>query len=55
MATPQEKAQSVSWFIKTESDVQAQRNYRGDTDDEGGCCPYLCFWVFGGLYLYCWQ
>ena len=28
MATPQEKAQCVSWFIKTESDVQTQRNYR---------------------------
>ena len=28
MTTPQEKAQCVSWFIKTKSDVQIQRNYR---------------------------
>jgi len=28
MATPQEKAQCVSWFIETKSDVQTQRNYR---------------------------
>ena len=28
MVTPQEKAQCVSWFIKTKSDVQTQRRYR---------------------------
>ena len=28
MATPQEKAHCVSWFIETKSDVQAQRKYR---------------------------
>ena len=28
MTTPQDKAQSVSWFIETKSDVQTQRNYR---------------------------
>ena len=28
MTTPQEKAQRVSWFIETKSDVQTQRNYR---------------------------
>ena len=28
MATPQEKAQSVSWFIETKSDVQTLRKYR---------------------------
>ena len=28
MATPQEKARYVSWFIETKSDVQAQRKYR---------------------------
>ena len=28
MATPQEKAQCVSWFIETKSDMQTQRNYR---------------------------
>ena len=27
MITPQEKAQCVSWFIKTKSDIQAQRNF----------------------------
>ena len=27
MTTPQEKAQCVSWFIKTKSDVQTQRNF----------------------------
>ena len=28
MSTPQEKAQCVSWFIETKSDMQAQRNFR---------------------------
>lgn len=28
MATPQEKAQCVSWFIETKSDRQTKRNYR---------------------------
>ena len=28
MATPQEKAQCVSWFIETKSDVQTQQKYR---------------------------
>ena len=28
MTTPQEKAQCVSWFIGTKSDVQTQRKYR---------------------------
>ena len=27
MTTPQEKAQCVSWFIKTKSNIQAQRNF----------------------------
>ena len=27
MVAPQEKAQYVSWFIKTKSDVQTQRRY----------------------------
>ena len=27
MTTPQEKTQCVSWFIKTKSDIQAQRNF----------------------------
>ena len=29
MTTPQEKAQCASWFIKTKSDIQAQRNFIG--------------------------
>ena len=28
MVTPQEKAQCVSWFIETKTDVQTQRRYR---------------------------
>ena len=28
MATPQKKAQSISWFIETKSDVQTQPKYR---------------------------
>ena len=28
MTTAQEKAQCVSWFTETKSDVQTQRNYR---------------------------
>ena len=28
MSTPQEKAQHISWFIQTKSDIQAQRNFR---------------------------
>ena len=28
MVTPQEKAQCVSWFTETKSDVQTQRRYR---------------------------
>ena len=28
MSTVQEKAQCVSWFIETKSDIQAQRNFR---------------------------
>jgi len=28
MTTAQKKAQCVSWFIETKSDVQTQRNYR---------------------------
>ena len=28
MATPQEKAQRVSWFVDTKSDLQTLRNFR---------------------------
>ena len=30
MTTAQEKAQCISWFIETKSDVQTQRNYRSN-------------------------
>ena len=29
MTTPPEKAQCASWFFKTKSDIQAQRNFIG--------------------------
>ena len=32
MVFPQEKAQSVSWFIETKSDVQTQRRYRAKNE-----------------------
>ena len=32
MTTPQEKAQCVSWFIKTKFDIQAQRNFIAEYD-----------------------
>ena len=40
MTTPQEKAQCVSWFIETKSDVQTQRNYRSKY-----VCMYVCFFI----------
>ena len=33
MTTVQEKAQCVSWFIETKSDVQTQRNYRSNMEE----------------------
>ena len=44
MTTPQEKAQCVSWFIETKSDVQTQRNYRIKYGRDPPSCPSICLW-----------
>ena len=37
MATPREKAQCVSWFIETKSDLQTRRNFK--TNNKYGRVP----------------
>ena len=44
MTTPQEKAQFVSWFIKTKSDVQTQRNYRSKYGRDPPSHPSIRLW-----------
>ena len=44
MTTPQEKAQCVSWFIKTKSDVQIQRNYRSKYGRDPPSRPSIRLW-----------
>ena len=44
MTTPQEKAQCVSWFIETKSDVQTQRNYRSKYGRDSPSRPLICLW-----------
>ena len=44
MTTPQEKAQCVSWFIKTKSDVQTQRNYRRKYGRDPSSRPSIRLW-----------
>ena len=44
MATPQEKAQYVSWLIETTSDVQTQRNYRIMCGGDPLSRPSICEW-----------
>ena len=44
MTTPQEKAQCVSWFIETKSDVQTQRNYRSRYGREPPSRPSIRLW-----------
>ena len=44
MTTPQEKAQCVSWFIKTKSDVQTQPNYRSKYGRDPPSCPSIRLW-----------
>ena len=44
MTTPQEKAQYVSWFIETKSDVQTQRNYRSKYGRDPPSCPSIHLW-----------
>ena len=44
MTTPQEKAQCVSWFIETKSDVQTQRNYRSKYGRDPPSRPSIRLW-----------
>ena len=44
MTTPQEKAQCVSWFIETKSDVQTQRNYRSKYGRDLSSRPSIRLW-----------
>ena len=44
MTTPQEKAQCVSWFIETKSDVQTQRNYRSKYGRDPPSHPSIRLW-----------
>ena len=44
MTTPQEKAQCVSWFIETKSDVQTQRNYRSNYGRNPPSRPLIRLW-----------
>ena len=44
MTTPQEKAQCVSWFIETKSDVQTQRNYRSKHGRDPPSRPSIRLW-----------
>ena len=43
-ATPQEKAQCVSWFIETKSDVQTQRKYRTKYERDPPSGPSIHRW-----------
>ena len=44
MTTPQKKAQCVSWFIETKSDVQTQRNYRSKYGRDPPSRPSIRLW-----------
>ena len=44
MTTRQEKAQCVSWFIETKSDVQTQRNYRSKYGRDPPSHPSIRLW-----------
>ena len=44
ITTPQEKAQCVSWFIETKSDVQTQRNYRSKYGRDPPSRPSIRLW-----------
>ena len=44
MTTLQEKAQCVSWFIETKSDVQTQQNYRSKYGRDQPSRPSICLW-----------
>ena len=47
MTIPQEKAQCVSWFIKTKSDVQTQRNYTSKYGRDPPLRPSIRLWRQG--------
>ena len=49
MTAPQEKAQCVSWFIETKSDVQTQRKYRSKY---GRDPPSVLQFVYGTINLW---
>ena len=44
MATPREKAQCVSWFIETNSDLQIRRNFRTKYGRDPSSCPSIRAW-----------
>ena len=44
MATPQEKAQCVSWFIETKLDVQTQQKYRTKYGRDPSSGPLIHQW-----------
>ena len=44
MTTAQEKVQCVSWFIKTKSDIQTQRNYIIKYAKQAPACQLICNW-----------
>ena len=44
MTTAQEKAQCVSWFIETKSNVQTQRNYRSKYGRDPPSRPSIRLW-----------
>ena len=44
MTTPQDKAQCVSWFIETKSDVQTQQNYRSKYGRDPPSRPSIRLW-----------
>ena len=44
IATPQEKAQCVSWFIETKPDRQIQQNYRTKYGRDQPPCPSIHTW-----------
>ena len=44
MATPEEKAQCVLWFIETKSDLQTQRNFRTKYERDPPSRPSIRAW-----------
>ena len=44
MITAKEKAQCLSWFIETKSDVQTQRNYRSKYERDPPSRPSIRLW-----------